>query len=74
MSVRTIEHDGNDRVVKWKIFGTMPMRARLRPEEARAGLKLLNLRVVWFLVTFLFRWGEGVGDLTARARWRFAPI
>jgi len=55
MSVRAIERDGDDLVVKGKIFGTMPMTARLRPEEARAALKLLNFRTILFLVTFLFR-------------------
>ena len=59
MSVRTIERDGNDLVVKGKIFGAMPMTARLRPEEARAALKLLNFRLVLFLFTFLFRRAKG---------------
>jgi hypothetical protein len=33
----------------------MPMTAKLTPAEARQGLKLLNLRLTLFLLTFLFR-------------------
>ena len=55
MSVRTIERDGDDLVVKGKIFGTMPLTARLRPEEARAALRLLDFKMILFLMTFLFR-------------------
>jgi len=57
MQVARIERDGNDLVLKGKVFGTMPMSARLRPEEARAALKLLTPGLVWFLVTLPFRKG-----------------
>ncbi len=40
MTVSKIERKGNELVLKGKAFGTMPMNARLRPEEARAALKL----------------------------------
>jgi hypothetical protein len=33
----------------------MPMTARLSPEQARQGFKLLNAKLVLFLLTFLFR-------------------
>jgi hypothetical protein len=33
----------------------MPISARLTPQEARNGLKLLNFKVGLFLLTFLFR-------------------
>jgi hypothetical protein len=33
----------------------MPMTAKLTPQEARNALKLLNLRLVIFLLTFFFR-------------------
>jgi hypothetical protein len=33
----------------------MPMQARLTPEEARKGLKLLNAKLFFFLLTFPFR-------------------
>jgi len=57
MQVARIERDGNDLVLKGKVFGTMPMSARLRPEEARAALKLLTPGLVWFLLTLPFRKG-----------------
>jgi hypothetical protein len=55
IEVTAIEHDGSQLLIKGKIFQSMPMSARLRPEEARKGLRLLNLRLVLFLLTFLFR-------------------
>jgi hypothetical protein len=55
MQVSAIERDGSDLLIKGKVFGTMPMTARLTPTEARQGLKLLRLRTVFFLVSMLFR-------------------
>ena len=55
MTVRKIERDGNTLVIRGKIFGAMPMVAKLTPEEARAALKLLDFRTVLFLLTLLFR-------------------
>ncbi len=55
MTVRKIERDGNTLVIRGKIFGAMPMVAKLTPEEARAALKLLDFRTVLFLLTMLFR-------------------
>ena len=55
MTVRRLERDGNDLVISGKIFGAMPMKARLRPEEARAALRLLDFKTILFLVTLLFR-------------------
>jgi hypothetical protein len=55
MTVSAIERDGNMLVIKGKIFGTMPMTAKLSPQEARNALKMLSPRLVWFLLTFLFR-------------------
>jgi hypothetical protein len=59
MTVRKLERDGNDLVITGKIFGAMPMKARLRPEEARAALRMLSPGLVWFLLTLLFRRGAG---------------
>ena len=42
MTVSEIARDGNTLIVRGRIFGAMPMTAKLRPEEARAALKLLN--------------------------------
>lgn len=55
MAIRKLERDGNTLVIRGKIFGAMPMVARLTPKEARAALRLLDLRTVLFLLTLLFR-------------------
>lgn len=55
MTVSAIERDANMLVIKGKIFGTMPMTAKLSPEEARNVLRMLSPKLVWFLLTFLFR-------------------
>lgn len=57
MRVNAIEHDGSVLIVKGKIFGTMPMTARLMPSEARNALKLMNWKTRLFLLTLLFRKG-----------------
>jgi hypothetical protein len=56
MTVAKIEADDrNFLVIRGKIFGAMPMTAKLSPEEARAALKMLDARTIWFLLTILFR-------------------
>jgi hypothetical protein len=55
MTVSALERDGDDLVIKGKVFGTMPMTARLTPEQARAAFKLLDLRTVLFILTLPFR-------------------
>jgi hypothetical protein len=55
MQVSLLEQDGNTLVIKGKVFGAMPMTARLTPQEARNALKLLNFKLVFFLMTFVFR-------------------
>lgn len=55
MEVSSIECKGNELVLKGKVFGSMPMKARVKPQEARKGLKLLNFKLALFLMTFLFR-------------------
>jgi len=55
MTVRKIERDGSNLVIRGKIFGAMPMVAKLTPKEARAALKLLDLKTGLFLLTLLFR-------------------
>lgn len=57
MTVRKIERDGNNLVIRGKIFGAMPMVAKLTPQEARAALKLLDRKTIMFLLTLLFRKG-----------------
>jgi hypothetical protein len=55
MEVSSLERSGNDVLIKGKVFGTMPMTARLTPAEARKGLGLLSFKLVWFMVTALLR-------------------
>jgi hypothetical protein len=55
MRVESVERDGNQLLIRVKVFGAMPVTAALRPEEARSGLKLLNMRLAIFLLTFPFR-------------------
>ena len=55
MDISALDRDGNVLLIKGKIYGTMPMTARLTPAEARRGFRLLNWRLFLFLLTFLFR-------------------
>jgi hypothetical protein len=53
--IRSVERDGNSLVVKGQAYGTMPLSAALRPEEARRLFSLVKWPLVPFLVSFLFR-------------------
>ncbi len=55
MEIHSLEREGDTLLIKGKVFGSMPMTAKLTPEQARNALKLLNLKLVTFLLTFLFR-------------------
>ncbi len=55
MTVSRIERDGNDLLIKAKVFGTMPMTASLTPADVREGLKLLGWRGIAFVLTMPFR-------------------
>lgn len=55
MTVNGIERDGNQLVIKAKVFGTMPLTAVLTPANVREGLKLLKVRGILFLLTMPFR-------------------
>jgi len=57
MTVSALERDGNDLVIKGKVFGTMPMTARLTPGQARAAFRLLNFRTILFILTLPLRRG-----------------
>ncbi len=57
MTINALERDGNSLIIKGKVFGAMPMNARLKPEAARAALKLLTPRLIFFLLTLPFRRG-----------------
>jgi hypothetical protein len=55
MEIERLDRSGKDLLIKGRVFGTMPMTAKLTPAEARKGLKLLNFRLALFLLTFLLR-------------------
>ena len=55
MEIEALERSGNDLLIKGKVFGAMPMTARLSPAEARKGLKLVGFKLGLFLLTFLLR-------------------
>jgi len=55
MAISELERDGNDLVIRGKIYGAMPMSARVRPEEVRNLLKLLTPKIIWFALTMPFR-------------------
>ena len=47
MAIRKLERDGNALVIRGKIFGAMPMVAKLTPEEARAALHDTTVQTPW---------------------------
>jgi phytoene dehydrogenase-like protein len=53
--IRALERDGDALVIKGQAYGTMPLLARLKPEQARRGLRLFKRTLLPFLFTFLFR-------------------
>ncbi len=58
MDVSSIERDGDELVIKGKVFGAMPLNARLRPDEARKVFGLMNVKLVLFILTLPFRKGR----------------
>ena len=57
MTVSSLERDGDVLLIKGKVFGAMPMTAKLDAVAAREALKLLTPRVLFFLLTLPFRKG-----------------
>jgi hypothetical protein len=55
MEIAKIERSGDNLILHGKIMGSLPMKAVLRPEQARRGLGLLSLKTILFLPTLLFR-------------------
>lgn len=58
MTVEKLSLDGGNLLIEGQIMGTLPVRAVLTPDQARAALKLLNVRTILFLLTILFRRGR----------------
>jgi hypothetical protein len=59
LNIGFIEAEGSELVIRGKIFGTMPMTAKLRPEEARAALKMLTWKTWLLVLTLCFRRSVG---------------
>jgi hypothetical protein len=57
MTVRAIAGEDGKLVIRGKIFGAMPMVAKISPKEARAALKLLDFRTILFIISLLYRRG-----------------
>jgi hypothetical protein len=55
MVVTALEREGSTLVIKGKLFGTMPLTAKLRPAEARKAFGLLNWRLFLFVLSLPFR-------------------
>jgi hypothetical protein len=55
MAISALEQEDNELVIRGKIYGAMPMTARLPPEEVRNLLKLLGPKIIFFLLTMPFR-------------------
>ena len=58
MDIRSLRQDGDNLMIEGRIMGALPIRAVLTPKEARAALKLLDVRTILFLLTLLFRRGR----------------
>lgn len=57
MEVLEVVPEGNALLLRGRIFGTMPVTAKLTPREMRAGLRLLGFRTLAFSLSLLFRRG-----------------
>lgn len=50
MKVSKIGIEGEQLVIRGKIYGTMPLVAVLRPEEIRAALPMLNWKIILYVI------------------------
>lgn len=55
IEVSSVKEHSDGLLIEGKIMGTMPMKAVLKAEEARAALKLLSWGVVWKGFAMLLR-------------------
>jgi hypothetical protein len=58
IAISAIEREGRELVLRGKILGTLPMTARIRPEEVRHALKLLSWRTALFAFSLPWRRGR----------------
>lgn len=61
-TIERLEVRGSSLIIKGEIFGAMPMEAVLTPEEARRAFKLLDPRLILFLLTLPFRVSRKAAD------------
>jgi len=57
MDISEIAREGKTLLLRGRIFGSMPVTAKLTPAEARAALRLLDLRTTLFFLSLFFRRG-----------------
>ncbi len=55
LQITSLEAEDGKLVMRGKVFGSMPLTAKLTGTQARNALKLLNFKLVLFLLTLLFR-------------------
>jgi hypothetical protein len=56
MDIKSVERNGKFIELRGTIMGSMPVKARLQPAEARKGLRFFkHPKWWWFLLTFVFR-------------------
>ena len=55
LQITSLEAEDGKLVMRGKVFGSMPLTAKLTGTQARNALKLLNFKLVFFLLTLLFR-------------------
>tara|TARA_R110001583_G_scaffold182192_6_gene339843 strand:+ start:1668 stop:1877 length:210 start_codon:yes stop_codon:yes gene_type:complete len=55
MHIVALEQADGRLVIKGSAFGSMPITANLRPEEMRSGMKMLNAKLVFFLIGLLLK-------------------
>jgi hypothetical protein len=55
IQITSLDSEGGKLVMRGKVFGSMPLTAKLTGTEARNALKLVNFKLALFLLTLLFR-------------------
>ncbi len=59
MDVASLKRQGDDLVIKGQIMGSMPITAKLTPEQARAAFKMLDFKTMLFIGSMLLRKSSG---------------
>jgi len=59
MEIKSLQSENGQLVMKGTAFGAMPIVAILRPEEMRAGVRLINLRTFFGAIVTFFRRKKG---------------